>query len=188
MARGPGAAVHAGTVNVGATTLLIRTTAAAGDTAVARMAALVEQARGSGCGGDWEMGTESGGCRGWLWERSGAAAPLPPHLALYPCAAPCPARRRPASRARQRRWWQRCGAGRRQHACCCACMQPCMHAAIRPWQDPPCLPLPCASPLPASARPTHQSTCAQPPRSLAAPIHLTRHTQPRPATRHIACS
>ncbi|EFN58930.1 hypothetical protein CHLNCDRAFT_140903 [Chlorella variabilis] len=40
VARGPGAAVHAGTVNVGATTLLIRTTAAAGDTAVARMAAL----------------------------------------------------------------------------------------------------------------------------------------------------
>ncbi len=54
VARGPGATVHAGTVNVGGTTLLIRTTAAAGDTAVARMAALVEKVRGrhdiAGCG------------------------------------------------------------------------------------------------------------------------------------------
>ncbi|KAL4424213.1 hypothetical protein ABPG75_001514 [Micractinium tetrahymenae] len=42
--RRPGDTVHAGTLNVGSTPLLVRTTAAAGDTAVARMAQLVEQA------------------------------------------------------------------------------------------------------------------------------------------------
>ncbi|KAL4442750.1 hypothetical protein ABPG77_006744 [Micractinium sp. CCAP 211/92] len=42
--RRPGDAVHAGTLNVGSAPLLVRTTAAAGDTAVARMAQLVEQA------------------------------------------------------------------------------------------------------------------------------------------------
>lgn len=42
--RRPGSLVQAGTINVGAGTLLVCTTAAAGDTAVARMAALVEQA------------------------------------------------------------------------------------------------------------------------------------------------
>ncbi|KAL4854718.1 Cadmium/zinc-transporting ATPase HMA2 [Chlorella vulgaris] len=42
--RRPGSLVHAGTINVGAGTLLVCTTAAAGDTAVARMATLVEQA------------------------------------------------------------------------------------------------------------------------------------------------
>lgn len=44
MLRRPGDAVHAGTLNVGSTPLLVRTSAAAGDTAVARMAQLVEQA------------------------------------------------------------------------------------------------------------------------------------------------
>ena len=43
MLRGPGSPVHAGTLNVGSTVLLVKTTSAAGDTAVARMAALVEQ-------------------------------------------------------------------------------------------------------------------------------------------------
>jgi len=41
---GPGSTVRAGTLNCGSGVLRVRTTAAAGDTAVARMAALVEQA------------------------------------------------------------------------------------------------------------------------------------------------
>lgn len=44
MLRGPGSMVHAGTLNVGSAVLRVRTTAAAADTAVARMAALVEAA------------------------------------------------------------------------------------------------------------------------------------------------
>ncbi len=42
--RGPGSTVHAGTLNVGSAVLRVRTTATAGDTAVARMASLVEAA------------------------------------------------------------------------------------------------------------------------------------------------
>lgn len=42
--RRPGSSLHAGTLNVGSAALLMETTAAAGDTAVARMAALVEAA------------------------------------------------------------------------------------------------------------------------------------------------
>ena len=45
MRRNPGSTVYAGTLNVGSTLLHVKTTTAAGDTAVARMAALVEQAR-----------------------------------------------------------------------------------------------------------------------------------------------
>lgn len=44
MPRGPGSSVQAGTVNVGTALLRVRTTAAAADTTIARMAALVEQA------------------------------------------------------------------------------------------------------------------------------------------------
>lgn len=42
--RGPGSTVHAGTLNVGSAVLRVRTTAVASDTAVARMAALVDAA------------------------------------------------------------------------------------------------------------------------------------------------
>lgn len=45
MPKGPGSKVSAGTVNVGGGVLQVVTTAAAGDSAVARMAALVEKVR-----------------------------------------------------------------------------------------------------------------------------------------------
>ena len=141
--RGPGTMVRAGTLNCGSGVLRVRTTAAAGDTAVARMAALVEQAAS---------------------QQSPAEALVARVCAVLCCAVlclPCAAARHP--------WVQ----DRLACACCSALPHPrapqLMHALPRPSCNcsAPACPMPQACSLPHAApclKPAHCPTSVPGPR------------------------